>query len=378
MTQAVHLGTGAVLQLRATLERLNARSVFLVTGKASFELSGAAAQVHGQLSEIEVWQFNNFSRNPEAPEVERGLAEFHRQTADAVVAVGGGSTLDVAKLIALGAAQGQQAGAIWRQGQAPRLDAVPVVAIPTTAGSGSEATHFATVYAGGKKRSVAHPSMLPVAALVDPALTASASPKLTAVTGLDAFSQAVESFWSVHSTAESRGYSRQAITLVQRHLLSCVRRPAPEHRAAMCQAAHLAGKAINITKTTAPHALSYALTSRWNVPHGHAAALTLGAMLVFNSKVTKADVADPRGDEHVRATMAELFELLGCDSAEACREKIATLMRDVGLATRLGEVGVRTPGQRGFLVEQVNLERLHNNPRALDRRQLREVLESVA
>src|SRR5262249_51347864 len=138
---------------------------------------------------------------------------------------------------------------------------LPLVAIPTTAGSGSEATPFAVLYVGHVKHSIAGPAMLPDVAIVDPSLTDSMSPALTAVTGMDAFSQAVESYWCIHSTERSKAYARRAIALVLEHLEVAVTAPREENRRAMSKAAHLAGRAIAITKTTGAHALSYPLTS---------------------------------------------------------------------------------------------------------------------
>src|SRR5207248_4789041 len=125
------------------------------------------------------------------------------------------------------------------------------------------------------KYSVCHEFLLPDIAIVDPILTHKMSPRLTAITGMDALSQAIESYWSIHSTEESKGYAREAIRIIVDQLPKAVNEPTNDSRLAMARASHLAGKAINVTRTTAPHALSYALTSRFGVPHGQAVSLTL-------------------------------------------------------------------------------------------------------
>ena len=116
--------------------------------------------------------------------------------------------------------------------------------------------------------------------------------------------------WSVNSTRRSRRFAKETIRLVLASLEKAVHHPGAEVRTSMARAAHLSGRAINISKTTAPHALSYAMTSRFKVPHGLAVALTLGPMLVYNSKVTQEDILDRRGVEHVHRIVSELNELL--------------------------------------------------------------------
>jgi alcohol dehydrogenase class IV len=181
---------------------------------------------------------------------------------------------------------------------------------------------------------------------VDPALTFSLSPRLTAITGLDAFAQAVESYWSVHSTAASRAYARRAIQLVLGSLSGAVHAPTPATRRAMSKAAHLAGRAINLTKTTAAHALSYPLTSYFGIPHGHAVALTLGQLLLYNSGVAADDVNDARGAAFVRRTIDELVALRGARTPEDACRRVEALTQDVGLPTRLSELGCTSSSRR--------------------------------
>lgn len=378
MTQTVVVEPGGIRQVPRIFKWLNARSVFLVTGKASFRASGAESVLAGMASQVDVRRFNDFEPNPQLEDAERGLALFRKRRCDAMLAVGGGSAIDMAKLIACFASQ-DAAPADIVTGAAPVGEVrLPLVAVPTTAGTGSEATHFAVVYQDGRKYSVAHPSLLPAIAVVDPDLTAACSPRLTAVSGLDALSQAVESWWCVNATAESQRDACTAMRLVLDHLADCVHRPTAKSRQAVSRAAYLAGRAINVTKTTAPHAISYTMTSHFNVPHGLAVALTLGETLVFNSEVTDADVTDPRGADHVRNSIDELNRLLGCRDARESRARLQNFLRDLGLESRLSEVGIRSDGERDFIAGNVNVERLANNPRRLNQQQLRDLLKRAA
>jgi len=375
VSQAVVFGFGATGKLRGVLDGWEARRVFLVTGGHSFTSSGAAKAIAAGLDGREVEQFCGFAENPKIEDVERGRAALKRSGGDAVVAVGGGSVIDVAKLVnALAHDPRDGRDAVASGTASPGL---PLVAIPTTAGSGSEATQFAVVYVGHAKYSVGAASMRPSAALVDPGLASSMPPHLTAITGMDALSQAVESYWCVNSTEASKDCARRAIRLVLDHLEAAVKAPTRHARRAMSKAAYLAGCAINVTKTTGPHALSYPMTSHFGVPHGHAVALTLGEFFVYNSGVGDGDVADRRGAGYVRRVITELTELMGCSTADECRQRIGQLMQAVDLQTRLSELGVARTQAIDTVTGEVNAERLANNPRRMTPASIRALVEAV-
>jgi alcohol dehydrogenase class IV len=145
----------------------------------------------------------------------------------------------------------------------------------------------------------------------------------------------------------------------------------------MSRAAHLAGQAINISKTTAPHALSYMLTMNYGIPHGHAVALTLGMFLEFNAGVSDEDLNDPRGVHHVRERIGEVCSLLGAQKPLDGRRAILDLMASIGMETRLGAFGIEGPVACARIVEKVNVERLSNNPRRTTRAQMAQILEEL-
>lgn len=145
----------------------------------------------------------------------------------------------------------------------------------------------------------------------------------------------------------------------------------------MALGAHLAGKAINVSRTTAPHALSYALTSRFGVPHGQAVGLTLPEILLFNAAVTDEDTKDPRGARHVREAIAEICGLLGCSGPLQAADWLRVLMSDVGLATSFAGLGIDRQDAIRAMAAEVNAERLANNPRRLDQDQLLRLLEGL-
>ena len=373
----IRIANGSVGRVRAVLEKLRARSIFLVTHTIAYQNSGAEAKLEPFLSNQSVVRFTDFEPNPKLQDAERALELLKTNPCDVVLAVGGGSAMDMAKLVCIFAAQ--QASPREVIAGLPHLKPkqLPLIAVPTTAGTGSEATHFAVVYAEGKKYSVAHPSLLPDFAMVDPELTYDLPGDLTAVTGLDALCQGIESLWSVQSTEESRRFARKAVRLAWNNLETAVHRPTPQSRFDMCQASHLAGRAINISKTTAPHAISYSITSRYGIPHGHAVALTLGPILIYNSQVSSVDIGDSRGVAYVRDTLKEILDLLGCRTPEEASQKISHLMESIGCPTRLRTLNISSSELRKHIAENVNLERLKNNPRRLGKEQVNQLLEFI-
>ncbi|MCA9038073.1 MAG: phosphonoacetaldehyde reductase [Planctomycetaceae bacterium] len=356
----------------SVLESLELERLFVVLDTEAYEVSGARTVLETVLQKHATTRFTNFELNPKLEDVQRGVDLYRPFNPDFVIALGGGTAIDLAKLISGLAAQ-QDSSRDIALGLAPiQASARPLMAIPTTAGTGSEATHFAVVYVDGEKYSVAHPTLRPDYAVVDPALTASLPPRITAATGLDAFCQAIESVWAVAANEESMGYATEAAQLAFRYLEAATNAPTPEARRAMCRASHLAGKAINITKTTAPHALSYSLTSRFGVPHGFAVATTLAPLLKFNAGVTDEDCTDPRGAAAVRERIAQILKALGAETVEEACSSILSLLTRVG-CPKLEEIVNHNTGLI-TVIESANVQRLSNNPRRASREQLIDVL----
>lgn len=376
MTQVVKIGNNSVSLLRNFLSDKLPNSIFLVTGKNSFIDSGAHDKLEPILSPYSFCRYCNFEENPKVEDVERGIKLFNSNECDLIIAVGGGSVMDMAKLINI---FHSKKGDLSRyiQSAATYGNVVPFVALPTTSGTGSEATHFAVVYVHKKKYSVANTLLLPDLVLIDPSFTFSASPYLTAVTGLDAFAQAIESLWSVNSTEESQMYSKEAIKIIWNNLPSAVNENSIEAKNIMSEASHLAGKAINIAKTTAPHAFSYPFTSFLNIPHGHAVSLTLPYFLKYNFYVTTSDCNDPRGSLYVKSKVLEILTFIKATSIDAGLIKIDNLLKNIGVERNLSKLGLTNRKLLSNIIDEVNLERLNNNPRKVNRQDIKDYLSEL-
>jgi len=336
--------------------------VFLVTGKNSFYQSGAYEMIpHAK-------KFYDFSSNPKIEDVIKGIEIFNSisPSPELIVAIGGGSVIDMAKLIK-GLCQEKNPEKSIKENRLGNIADRRMIAIPTTAGSGSESTPFAVVYLNGKKYSLQHEKLLPDEIVLDYTLTKSMSPRLTAVTGMDALSQAIEAYWSINSNGESKQYSRDAMDLILSNLETAVNHPTNESRKGMLLGANLAGKAIAIAKTTACHSISYPITSNFGIPHGHAVALTLGEILEYNSQLDK-DCNDSRGSDYVKKTISEL---------PVTKDLIHDLMKDIGLETRLSDLGIDKKDIGLIVKEGFNPQRMKNNPREITRDDLRKILEEI-
>ncbi len=351
--------------------------VLVVTGKQSFFSSPVPTILEKLFNDnkIEAIYFDDFDKNPKIEDVHKGI-EKCLWSFELVLAIGGGSVLDIAKMINLFAIKENSLadylagkGGIVKKGK-------PFIAVPTTAGTGSEATHFSVLYINKEKFSVAHSYMLPTHAIIDPTLTYGLPAELTAVTAFDTFTQAIESYWAVNATLRSQQYASFAIKLCQDSLLRAVINQDALSRKKMALAAHFSGKAINISKTTAPHALSYELTMKYGIPHGHAVALTMPIFIKLNADFASRAVNETRGREYLQKTMSTLFSLLGCKNATECALNFKHLMTQAGLAYDLQSMGITSFDEITHIVNSVNLERMLNNPVKLEKSELLTLLQA--
>ncbi|MDQ3194436.1 MAG: phosphonoacetaldehyde reductase, partial [Bacteroidota bacterium] len=363
MNQKESIGNGELNRLSEILDIKSDDKVFLVTGKKSFAISGAEKIITEHLKKNDYTRFSDFEENPKLEDIKKGIHVFKEKRYDLILAVGGGSVIDIAKMINIFSFQAETPEAIIRDNSKIKNKGKHLAAIPTTSGAGSEATNFAVVYKDKEKFSAAHEYIYPGTVIIDPELTYSLSPAITATSGIDALSQAVESYWNVNATEKSKTYSAQAIILINENLSKAVNTPDNASRFNMSLAANLAGKAINITKTTAPHAVSYSMTSYFGIPHGQAVSITLGEFLEFNCGVNENDIVGKKSIGEVRKTLEQLSGFLGSIDPVGAKLCIKELMRGIGLKTKLSELGIREEKDLKMIIKNVNLERLKNNPR---------------
>lgn len=348
-------------ELLDLINKKNIKSVFLVTGKKSYETTGADKKLSVLLQNCKVTRFYDFEVNPKLEDVITGVKLLTKEKSELIIAVGGGSVIDVAKSInvLINYDNNQYMEVIG--GKLEKLQTkLPLIAIPTTSGTGSEATHFSVLYVNKKKYSVADQSILPNYILLDSELTYSASPYLTAVSGLDALCQSIESYWAVNSTDESRDYASSAIDILLNNLENAVNGD-KNAKDEVSYSSYLAGKAINISKTTAPHAISYPITTYFGLPHGHAVAITLGNFFEINGNLD-VEYNDPRGQLYVQKIMDELYQKFEVTNAKKCRLVWEEFVKKIGVNINKNENNLSEESTISKILDGVNTERLSNNP----------------
>ena len=365
-----------ISKLPEILKAKDTCGLFLLTGKSSYEKSGAEEAVSRHCKGYATTRYVVEERIPETETVTNAARAFADSGCDAIAAVGGGNVIDTAKLVNILASGEMNPGTLLNGYSHLPVCRYSLTAVPTTAGSGSEATHFAVVYSGGNKYSVAHESILPEYAIVDPELTYSLDPYNTAVSGIDALSQSVESAWACGSNHTSSEFAFEAIRLCIKSYLKAVNSPDEISRRDMAVAANLAGKAINISKTTAPHALSYTMTMKYGIPHGQAVCVTLPAIMDYNFNVEENDCSDSRGLEHVKSVITKIAGLLGERTVSDAAEKLRRIINEAGLSTSLSKLHIPKEGIQD-IASGINAERMNNNPRKLTADSITDILERI-
>lgn len=307
-------------------------------------------------------RFSDFHPNPEYDSVVKGVEVFRNEGCDSIMAVGGGSAIDVAKCIKLYSnmpGNGEN-GSFLRHEIVPNN--IPLLAMPTTAGTGTEATRYAVIYYEGVKQSVTSYSIIPQTILMDPNVLRTLPLYQKKATMCDALCHAIESYWSVNSTPESQAFARFALTSVLNNMEGYLQNT-DEGNAGMLMAAHAAGKAINISQTTAGHAMCYTITSMFGFAHGHAAMLCDRVLFRWMVENVGDGVkcCDPRGMEYLRKTLDELGALLGGSNAEDGAKKLEEIFTVLNLdRPKMSEEQIE------ILKNSVNPVRLKNHPIALD------------
>ena len=357
MTQTIITAENGYAGLDAWLEQIGAKTILLVCDESIRFLKGISAHFEQIESRgIKLVRFSDFQPNPLYESVVAGVQEYLQNNCGAIIALGGGSAMDVAKCVKL--FSNMDHGRNYLE-QTIVPNTIPFLAIPTTAGTGSEATRYAVIYYNDAKQSVTSESIIPEAVLLDPGVLKTLPEYQKKSTMMDAFCHALESFWSVNSTEESRQFSKQAIELVLKNMDGYLANM-DDGNAGMLLAANTAGKAINITQTTAGHAMCYKITSLFGCAHGHAAALC--DRVLFPWMLDNAHLCiDPRGEDFLKDIFRQIASAMGCATSEEAADKLNAIFDKLGF-----EIPSATEEQFEILKMSVNPVRLKNHPVELD------------
>ena len=281
----IEYGVGATEKLTESIKELGSRKVLIVTDKG-IEASGLLPAITEQLAtaKLEYEIFSEVEPNPKDHNVHAGTETAKGFQADCLVAVGGGSPIDCAKSIAVLATHG---GAVrdYEGGHKISGNVLPLIAIPTTAGTGSEVTFSSVITDTGEgfKFTVKHPSMAPRVALLDPQMTITMPPGLTAATGMDALTHAIEGYTAKVSEPLADAAALYAIELVTKYLKTAVFEGTDmEARAGMLLGSVLAGIAFSHSDVASVHCIAEALGGKYDTAHGVCNAVVLPAQMEYN------------------------------------------------------------------------------------------------
>jgi alcohol dehydrogenase len=359
-------GQGVLEELPALLDQIKVVNPILITDKG-LAATTVPAQVTAVLDKAGVTHavFDEVQSDPSTQLVDRIAELILKGGHDGVIGLGGGSAMDSAKAAAAAAANGVPSLMLVGQENVENAP-LPIIAIPTTAGPGSEVTRFAvlTDEEAGAKVSIASMKIMPVFAVLSPELTIGLPAKITSGTGLDALGHAIESYGSVWNNPISEGMAIQAITLIGQHLRTATNDPTNlEARGGMLAASCIAELAANTTRLGLAHALAVPLGATHHVPHGLAVGMMLIPMCAFNEQV----------DPERYARIASALEPGSTDVVAA----LTSLYEDIGMESRLAEFGVIPEDYDRVIDLALRSDNVDANPREASRAQLAALLEAA-
>ena len=328
----VWVGENRIKDLSQACENLNIHKPLLVTDKDLINLpviKNIIAEIK-KMKEIKI--FSNFSGNPIGENVDEGVIEFKKNKCDGVIAIGGGSGLDVGKAIAFMSGQSrpiwdfEDIGDYWKRAEEKNI--APIIAAPTTAGTGSETGRASAIINKeiGVKKIIFHPKILPSIVILDPVLTIDLSPRLTAATGMDALAHNLEAFCAPGFHPMADGIAIEGMRLIKKSLFTAVKNGKDlEARGNLLAAASMGSTAFQ-KGLGAIHSLSHPVNSQFNVHHGLSNAIFMPYVLTFNKSL-------------IEDRIVSICDYLNLDkSFDSFLNWILDLRRDLNIPHKLSEV----------------------------------------
>lgn len=362
-------GNGKRKDLKKYIKEIGGTNGVLVCSK-SFSENGLADEFIKTSDGLIKGVFSNIRPNPTTDNVDACVKLMRRIGADFAVALGGGSPMDCCKA-ACAVAKGEGSIRPYHTGTKAinLLEAIPMIAVTTTSGTASEVTNISVLTDTllNLKKPMNDPAMYPKIAVIDPELTLTVPPQITASTGLDVLAHAVESYWSTLNQPICNACSIYSARLVFEWLERAYNNPGDlTAREKMAEASIIAGVAFSHPRTTGSHACSFPLTNIYGIPHGEACAFTLDYFIKFN-----AENAD--GDGRITALAAEC----GFNSPNQMAEHIFKMKKAMGMRATLTEIGCTTEAQIKELTEKSMSMLMQRNPVALTEKDIYKMYKSL-
>tara|TARA_Y100001936_G_scaffold253940_1_gene322552 strand:- start:20890 stop:22017 length:1128 start_codon:yes stop_codon:yes gene_type:complete len=343
-----------------------AKKILVVSGSKALRSEGVLDRLQTMLGSEKVVFYEGVSSHPVPQDIDNAVNVAVSNKCDVVIGIGGGSVMDVAKCVALLSTQPAPVKEFLRGDQVIKIPGIPCIAVPSTAGTGSEVTKWATVWDPIEKRkySLDHDFLYPKVALVDPTLTYSMPDWVTATTGLDALTQAIEAYWSKASQPTSDMYALASVSKIINNLKQAFDSGDPFARREVAAGSLMAGQAFSNTRTTICHSLSYPMTANWGIVHGQAVSITLPVFLEANAEV-------------LAVKMDSLLDALEVSRLGDGVSLIRNLMEETGLKTRFNGLGIDEAGLSKVIEEGYYPERADNNPVEYTPQEIRLLLRQI-
>ena len=368
-------GPGGLSQVGAEAKRLG-NKVLVVLGRSAMRKSGALDRLTHLLKEknLEYIIYENIHSDPTVETVDNGASLARKGSCNLIIALGGGSVLDTGKAIsAMVTNEGSVADYQEIEGKGRKFQhkPIPFIAIPTTSGTGSEATKNAVITNTklDLKKSIRDPWLIPEVALVDPELTLSLPPHITAICGGDALTQCIEAYLGKKSQEITDALALHAIGLIDKSLVKAVKEGKNlEARKDMAMAALLSGLCLSNSGLGTAHALSHPLGVYYKIPHGLSCAVLLPYVMEYNLPVVTKKLAK------IAQSLGEDISLLSeTEAAHRAVDKVKEILSQAGIKSNLSEWEIK---KEDFpqLIKGAKGGSLNNNPRDTSDEDLIELL----
>ena len=364
----LHWGEACLNGLKGDVESLQAKKILILKWSEQALENQAGKKLYEALADCEVMELTFERSNPDIQELFALYQQHREERPDLILAVGGGSVLDMAKSLAAILDKTYETVEELRkaiQTKSTGKPECPWIGIPTTAGTGSEATCWATVWDSERnaKLSLENHENYAYAAYVDPEFTMSMPMHLVVSSALDAVAHATESYWAKAHNIVSEIYALKAVSMIMKNLEHLIETRDKEDYLAMAEASMLAGRAFSNTKTTACHSISYPLTLGYGIPHGIAVSMLLPSLLQINW-------------EKMEDTES-LLRAYGVKTPEEAGRKVEQLLDMAGISHRLSDWKVEKADLGTIAAHCFTKGRMENNPVDLSKDDVEKILEKI-
>ena len=364
--------TNSIGDIQNFIKDKSFKKIFVLCGKKSFITTGAEKIFKRILQDKEIKLFYKSSELPILEELIMITNEIKNFKPNLILAIGGGAVIDYSKIANVIDVRPDLAELIVNYSYPFKSKFTKLAVIPTTAGSGAEVTSNAVIYVDGIKHSFESELLIPDNFFLIPEFLISAPHKIKASAGFDAIAQALESLVSKKSNSQSVEYASKSLRISINNYISFLNNPNLKNATEMSIAANLAGKAINISKTTAPHATSYPFTSIFNISHGHAVGLFFEKFFKFN--FNNLEKSETTFDLKKRFDL--IFNLFNVSGINDFNSKISFMKKEANLEDNLAKLNININQSSENIIKGINLLRLGNNPVKIDGKDIYNIISN--